>query len=585
MNLFRKKKDTWDDQISDLFFQNVSPDPSHNPPDNHDLPKKKKTILISVAATLLIIISVAVLADKFEKKKNTNDGAPDSFIFTNDSVFAGAINFDTPITEYLGTKNILYTMSAGYASVSGNITLENLKNAGNTISGMSLEFDLKHNAPNKVVSLNSSLMYRGEEALAIEAYLNTEALSFKVPKKSNKLYCVSFNRLKDNIQSEQSENLTNDFKINFIQNLLSTSGISKFCGDWTQIYGGSDIITLYLNAIKETYPKDYETILDNIIVEDAEPDSYQNPGKTYTITETGVETLVKCILTVTFENAELYNRFYPVLYYMIKNDLIHIPDSKTTSVENDTAVVEMNEHNSNGKSQSSDNNNDNTSDLSTAIDDLLYDIQSTALAFATVYSDSMSFTVWYNEHGMLVGLKGENDIHINNDVVSINVISDSKNESNPIDNSNTNLLIAYGNDSFEVQFSRRTERSDILESVNYISFNMNNKNKIEMHSTESLDTSDNEYEFDLDITSNEDSNTNISLMCVGNFSNIVKDNSFDFHIENMYINEGFSNLITVNGDLSVGTKKPDISKLSGEKSELTEMSAEELAALLGFSTK
>ena len=178
-----------------------------------------------------------------------------------------------------------------------------------------------------------------------------------------------------------------------------------------------------------------------------------------------------------------------------------------------------------------------------------------------------------------------NDIHINNDVVSINVISDSKNESNPIDNSNTNLLIAYGNDSFEVQFSRRTERSDILESVNYISFNMNNKNKIEMHSTESLDTSDNEYEFDLDITSNEDSNTNISLMCVGNFSNIVKDNSFDFHIENMYINEGFSNLITVNGDLSVGTKKPDISKLSGEKSELTEMSAEELAALLGFSTK
>ncbi len=572
MKLFRKKKNTWDDQISDLFFQNATPDePSHQIQNTFNNPKKNRnTILTAVALACIMIAIVAFFAVRLNKKKTSSGkNVPDSFVYTNQSVLNGIINFDTPITEYLGTKDVMYAMSAGYASVKGDLSLDNIKNAGNTISGMSLSFDLKHNAPDKIVVLNSSLMYRGEEALAIQAYLNTEALYFKVPKKSDKLYSVSFGNLRSNLITNSMERSENEIDTDYVLNLLSTDNISKLCGDWTQFSAGADIVTVYLSAIKKTYPKDYQTILDNIIIEDAEADNFGNPGKTYTITETGVETFVKSFLLVTLENEELYNRFYPVLYYLIKNDMIHIPEKESN--ENNTST--------------SGSDDSNKTSIATAIDDLLYDIQSASLAFAMVYSDSLSFTAWFNNEGMLVGLRGNNDIRINNNTVSVNVIAESRNEANPIDNSNTVVLITYGEESFQFQFSRRTERNALLKSYDYISFILNNQNKIEIHSTQSLDTSDNEYEHNINIISSEDSNSQITLTCLGNFSNIVKGNSFDFHIENLYINEGFSNLLTSNGNLSINTNQPEITKPTGETKELTEMSSNELAALLGFSVK
>ena len=439
---------------------------------------------------------------------------------------------------------------------------------------------MNHDAPAKELSLDASLNYRGAKAFSMESILTPKSFLFKIPDKSDKLFSVHFDSLRKRLFSGKTVD-PDDNDSAYLEYLLSDQVLASLSGDWNGITGGTDLVTTYLETIRSTYPKDYKLILEHLKKEEAEPNVYGQPGITYTLEEEGVETLMKCIINATLEDKELYQRFYPFLYYLVSRDLIQIPEhSGENAADSDAAK-------NNGKKTSKE--------IATMVDDVLYDLRSAASAFAMAYSDSISVTIWHNELGMITGLKSVNEIKIEGNKVILQLIINTKNDLNPFDNTDILFSIRYASEELVLGISRRASDDTSIRSSNHVMLRINGTDRLEIDSSQTLDPADLSYVISTNIISdavllpeqtdnngtNESGESKISFMCSGNFSNVSQGKGLDFHIKELYINEGFTNLLTLAGDLSCTTPS-EPKTLSGEKVELTEMSDEDLAKLLGL---
>ena len=70
-------------------------------------------------------------------------------------------------------------------------------------------------------------------------------------------------------------------------------------------------------------------------------------------------------------------------------------------------------------------------------------------------------------------------------------------------------------------------------------------------------------------------------MLQGKFNNIKKGKSFDFDMTSFQVTQGYNKLITLNGNLSLDTGKPKITKPSGSTVDINSLSDSEKYNLIG----
>ena len=290
-------------------------------------------------------------------------------------------------------------------------------------------------------------------------------------------------------------------------------------------FNNTDIISLYVYAIKETYPDDFKTILSGISSNDT--DSYGNKGTTYTISEDSVKLFISKLITVTFDNKELF-----------------------ASIE---SLYDKDE-----------------------ISDLKKQAEYVAHNSAKAYSGDIAFTVWKNKKGQLTNFNSNNSIKISGEEFNIDFSIESYNEINPTDSMIFTLTIKNADNNFSITYDRTKEGKDNTTYLSHdISVLSGYDSLLELNVAEDFNADSNNYNVEATI------NTDTIIVLQGKFNNIKKGKSFDFDITSFQVTQGYNKLITLSGNLSLDTGKPKITKPSGSTVDINSLSDSEKYNLIG----
>ena len=157
---------------------------------------------------------------------------------------------------------------------------------------------------------------------------------------------------------------------------------------------------------------------------------------------------------------------------------------------------------------------------------------------------------------------------------------ETQNDKNPFDHAHCTLQLGYDSALLNMVFERTCE-DDLSKKVNnHFYCDINGESAIELNHLAELDTEDHTFSYRFSLVTPDEADSFL-VACDGTLSNIVKDKGFDLNIQKLYINDGFSNLMTLNGKLSVKAEQAKIDKLAGTRYELTDMSDSELKKLFG----
>lgn len=539
----KKNEDLVNQQISDIFFKagTANEEQALRASDSSlssSSQQRSHILFFAVLALCCCFVVTVVVISHFSHQKKKNRAFSEKVHVLN-----GLMDATDPVSDYLGLQTLGREVMSGSARMTGNLSMENLKDAGSDVAGLTLDFDLKHAAINRQLGLDLTIKYRGANALSAKMYADNTALLFKIPSKSEKIFSLNYNKAENLLQEKTTSP--------YLKQLLSENILYNLSGDWTDYYGGTDIISLYYDTIKNAYPKDYQKILNSITATPAEPDSFGNACTIYTMSEEGFETLVKCILTATLENEHLYRIFYPTVLYVLNHHLLTLQDDDTQA------------------------------NTSTAFDDILFNLQSAASAFAMSHTGDFHFTVWQNGQGFITGILCDNDIKISEQILSLQMQMETENDPSPFDHAHCTLQLGYDTALLNMVFERTCEDDVVKKVNNHFYCDINGESAIEINHLAELDSEDHSFTYRFSLVTPDEADSFL-VACEGTFENIIKENAFDLNIQKLYINDGFSNLMTLSGTLSVKAEKQKINKLTGSHYELTDMSDDELKKLFGI---
>lgn len=302
------------------------------------------------------------------------------------------------------------------------------------------------------------------------------------------------------------------------------------------LFSDTDIFSRYVYAIKETYPSDYKNILSGISSVSSANDAYGNKGITYTIDEESVKLFIIKLFDTAFDNKDLISYTNPDY-------------SKTDS-----------------------------SDISkqfTSFGELLSDL----------YSGDIQFTVWKNEKGQLTNFVSNNTISIYKYDINLDFSIESYGTENPSDSMTFILSISLPENTYDFIYDRTIEYDNNITYYNH-KFDVTSHNGyitdsiLDMDISESFDSDSYDYTLEIIINSGLYDINDTILTMSGRFQNIKKNNSFDFTFSKVQITYGYYNHITLSGDLSVNTAKPNITSPSGSKVDINSLSANEKEELI-----
>ena len=360
--------------------------------------------------------------------------------------------------------------------------------------------------------------------------MNSSNLFFKVPSNSDKVYSINF----ENADSS----------------IISTGLFNSLSGDLSELTGHTDLISAYIYKIKENFRDDFHTILSGISITPAGPDSFNNSGFTIICDPSSVSTFLKDVLSISVKDDNFRKLITPMLYSYVST---HIQDFISA---------------------------DGLGDSDDIINDILYDIESSSATISSIYTDPLTFTVWIKSDGNISNLKSDNTVHINGNTINFIFNISTMNEENSFDHSNTSLAIIYNGSQFNLNYNHGLEYTDVANVSDSFAYSLNGTDYFKLNKSETLNPKDGSYK--LNTTLSTDAGKNLTFATEGKLDNVKAGESFDFDVNNFYLNDGFDNLITLKGKLNVSTGFTDIKKITRSDKELTYMSEDEIKKLFGI---
>ena len=491
---------------------------------------KKNAILITIAAIVIIAAMVLYFTNQKEANTKSSKSEPQVTITRKKSLLKKLIKFSTPVSDYLGGNKINNQILSGKSKIKGNVNLLNLKDSGKLLSKTSMDFTLQHNTPSKELAMDFSVDYGKKNALKKNCFMNSSNLFFKVPSNSDKVYSINF----ENADSS----------------IISTGLFNSLSGDLSELTGHTDLISAYIYKIKENFRDDFHTILSGISITPAGPDSFNNSGFTIICDPSSVSTFLKDVLSISVKDDNFRKLITPMLYSYVST---HIQDFISA---------------------------DGLGDSDDIINDILYDIESSSATISSIYTDPLTFTVWIKSDGNISNLKSDNTVHINGNTINFIFNISTMNEENSFDHSNTSLAIIYNGSQFNLNYNHGLEYTDVANVSDSFAYSLNGTDYFKLNKSETLNPKDGSYK--LNTTLSTDAGKNLTFATEGKLDNVKAGESFDFDVNNFYLNDGFDNLITLKGKLNVSTGFTDIKKITRSDKELTYMSEDEIKKLFGI---
>lgn len=448
--------------------------------------KTRKPILPVVIACLILAVVVGGIAYILNNGKSSKKDS----LANKPSLFEGLFDFSSPVDSAIGSPELMANYNKR-GSLSSSITVDNIY-ADTDISGATLNTTFNHNIASKEASLDADISYKGMKLYSLLSFFNDKKIMFKIPTFNESVYTYSDKLFKNAFDS----------------------------------FNDTDIISLYVYAIKETYPDDFKTIISGISSKNADADSYGNKGTTYTISEDSVKLFISKLITVTFDNKELF-----------------------ASIESSYDKDE--------------------------ISDLKKQVEYVANNAAKVYSGDITFTVWKNKKGQLTNFNSNNSIEISGEEFNIDFSIESYDEINPADSMIFTLTITDSDNNFSIIYDRTKEVEDNTTYLSHdISVLSGYDSLLELNVAEDFNADSNDYNVEATL------NTDTIIVLQGKFNNIQKGKSFDFDMTNFQVTQGYNNLIKLSGNLSLDTGKPKITKPSGSTVDINSLSDTEKYDLL-----
>lgn len=450
--------------------------------------KTRKPIFPIVIACLILAVVVGGIAYILNNGKSSKKDS----LANKPSLFEGLFDFTSPVDSAIGSSELIANYNK-CGSLSSKITVDNIYADTADISGATLNATFNHNTASKQASLDADISYRGMKLYSLLSFFNDKKIMFKIPTFNESVYTYSNKLFKNAFDS----------------------------------FNNTDIISLYVYAIKETYPDDFKTILSGISSNDTDADSYGNKGTTYTISEDSVKLFISKLITVTFDNKELF-----------------------ASIE-------------------SLYNKDEISDLKKQAEYVAHNS-------AKAYSGDIAFTVWKNKKGQLTNFNSNNSIEISGEEFNIDFSIESYDEINPADSMIFTLTITDSDNNFSIIYDRTKEVEDNTTYLSHdISVLSGYDSLLELNVAEDFNADSNDYNVEATL------NTDTIIVLQGKFNNIKKGKSFDFDMTSFQVAQGYNKLITLNGNLSLDTGKPKITKPSGSTVDINSLSDSEKYNLIG----
>ena len=448
--------------------------------------KTRKPILPVVIACLILAVVVGGIAYILNNGKSSKKDS----LANKPSLFEGLFDFTSPVDSAIGSTELMANYNK-CGSLSSSITVDSIY-ADTDISGATLNTTFNHNTASKEASLDADISYRGMKLYSLLSFVNDKKIMFKIPTFNESVYTYSDKLFKNAFDS----------------------------------FNDTDIISLYVYAIKETYPDDFKTILSGISSVNADADSYGNKGTTYTISEDSVKLFISKLITVTFDNKELFS-----------------------SIESSFDKSEIN--------------------------DLKKQVEYVSKNAAKAYSGDITFTVWKNKKGQLTNFDFYNSIELSGEEFDIDFSIESYDEINPADSMTFTFSILDSGNDFSIIYDRTKEFEDNTTYLSHdISILSGSDSLLELNVTEDFNADSNNYNIESTI------NTDTIIVLQGKFNNIKKRKSFDFDMTTFQVTQGYNNLIKLSGNLSLDTGKPKITKPSGSTVDINSLSDTEKYDLL-----
>lgn len=527
---------------NNMFVPTGNTSPNNNGISPKKKPKEKSMFLPIAAVCLILVIAVSavafVLLSGRDKKTSLND---------QPSLFEGLFNFQSPIDDYLGTENIEKEIISGKSEFSGEFTLTNMPTA-DEYEGLNINYAFKRDADSKEMGFDIGAKYNNANVLSANMYMNKDTLQFKIPSMAEDVFIIEFDKFFDKLkESWNNEDTFTESDRLVLDKYLSKENIAAFLGDWAEFSNNSDMLSTYVHAIEQTYPEDYKKIVDGITTEKAPSDEYGNSGTVYTISEDSIELFVKCLLTVTLDNKELYSKYGSLIGNTSSTFFIN-PNADDTDNEDEESLEKLHS-----------------------------DLDSISSAFAMLFNEDVTFTVWKNKNGLLTGLESSTDINIAGEIFTLEAEILSYNDTNPSDNMSIRFSIIYEDEFIDLNFDRLTEVGEELSVSHTFSINVSDEGGLMMTFDETLDTTDNSYNCDMAMSiSDEDCPMMLGILLSGKFEDLVKGKSYNLVIDNLSCVVDSENIFTLEGNAKVSTKDVSISAPKGTRTTLTDMSADEL---------
>lgn len=449
--------------------------------------KTRKPIFPVIIACLILAVVVGGIAYILNNGKSSKKDP----LANKPSLFEGLFDFTSPVDSAIGSSELIANYNK-CGSLSSTITVDNIY-ADTDISGATLNTTFNHNTASKEASLDADISYRGMKLYSLLSFFNDKKIMFKIPTFNESVYTYSDKLFKNAFDS----------------------------------FNNTDILSLYVYAIKETYPDDFKTILSGISSVNADADSYGNKGTTYTISEDSVKLFISKLITVTFDNKELF-----------------------ASIE---SLYDKDE-----------------------ISDLKKQAEYVAHNSAKAYSGDITFTVWKNKKGQLTNFNSKNSIEISGEEFDIDFSIESYDEINPTDSMTFTFSILGSDNNFSIIYDRTKEFEDNTTYLSHdISVLSGSDSLLKLNVAEDFNADSNDYNVEATL------NTDTIIVLQGKFNNVKKGKSFDFDMTSFQVTQGYNKLITLSGNLSLDTAKPKITKPSGSTVDINSMSDSEKYNLIG----
>lgn len=563
---------------SNVFFQNITPETDNsNISDSTDIPNnsinfipdnnngmkpnkkhKEKSMFLPIAAVCLILV-IAVSAVTFvllsgnDKKKTSLKDQP--------SIFEGLFNFETPISDYLGTKDIKKELLSGKTEFSGKLLLKDYYDSdeNDEYIGCGVDYSLKRNAVSKEIQFDMNVKDSIQDIFSANMYMNKDKLQIQVPETGDEVYTVEYDKLTEIINTYLEDysdygfdSASDKMSLDIFNKYFNKENITLSLGDMTEYYGDSDIISTYIYAIQETYPEEYKKILNGITSADAPKDRYGNSGTVYTISEDSIELFVKCLLTVSLDNKDIYNQYTSVFH-----DYIKLYAVETDSDETDTAESEKEQ-----------------------LDKMRTQLNSISSAFAMFFNEDITLTVWTNKNGLLTGLESCTDINLAGEIVTVSFVINSNNDANPGENMDMMLSFECDGESVSLCYNRATVRGEILNVTDTFSINVDGESFI-IISDEMLNTTNNAYNYSLTMNFSDTDDEMIvteemAISLSGSIKDLVKGKSLNLVLDSLSIELESENMFTLEGNIAINTEDVSISAPKGKQIDFTDLIRNEL---------